>query len=149
MRIQWIRAPASRTRVVPEPCSPAPAIGGPSPTSSRSHREECARRWAAMRSQLRAAVATGFVLAGAASANTGYEPLPLSQNWSNTALITVDDNWSQVPGIIGYGGNAVVVDPGVDPQTILTDLTPATPDVTANRTNPNLVYSGVVEFHLA
>jgi hypothetical protein len=41
----------------------------------------------------------------AVKADTTAQPIPFSQDWSDIALITVDDNWSNVPGIIGYRGD--------------------------------------------
>jgi hypothetical protein len=86
----------------------------------------------------------------ATSANLVAQPVPLTQNWSNTGLITVDDNWDSVPGIIGYRGDDLTAAIGVDPQTILTDgsLTPV--DVNANRNDPDAFLSGgVTEFDTA
>lgn len=72
-----------------------------------------------------------------------------TQDWSNTGLITVNDDWSSVPSIIGYLGNddsgAVT---GVDPQTVGADLT-TTIDVIANQANPNINNGGVAEFEIA
>jgi uncharacterized protein len=100
-----------------------------------------------------------FVLsfvAGAATlsfANGTYHALsgsPLTQNWSNTALITVNDDWSGVPSIEGYRGDDLTAATGVDPQTVLAFAgSPAGPviDVNANQTNPNtFVTGGVAEF---
>jgi len=76
------------------------------------------------------------------------EPLPFGQNWSNTNLISADDDWGGVPGIVGYLGSGLTGGTGVDPQTILTEGTPVV-DVIANQANPNVVNSGgVAEFHL-
>ena len=60
-----------------------------------------------------------------ALADNTYQSLPFSQNWSNVGLITLDDNWSGVPGIIGYRGDNATAGSGVDPQTITFDDTPA------------------------
>lgn len=47
---------------------------------------------------------------------------PFQQAWTNTGLITTNDDWSGVPGVIGYLGD---IDAGtatnVDPQTLLLD----------------------------
>ena len=75
------------------------------------------------------------------------QPVPLTQNWTNTGLITTDDDWSLVPGIIGYRGDDLTGTTGTDPQTILVDgsLTPV--DVNANRNDPDVFLSGgVTEF---
>ncbi len=44
-------------------------------------------------------------LGSVALADGVYQSLPFAQNWSNTNLITVSDDWSGVPGIIGYRGD--------------------------------------------
>lgn len=87
--------------------------------------------------------------AGPAQQPATYQPLPFAQDWSNTALITADDNWSGVPGIIGYLGDGLTAAIGANPQTIVSGA-PTTVDVIANRSNPNtLTNGGVAEFHLA
>jgi hypothetical protein len=72
---------------------------------------------------------------------------PLTQNWTNTGLITTNDDWSGVPSINGYTGD---VSPNntndADPRTLLTDLSAAI-DVNANQANPNTFNTGgVTEF---
>jgi hypothetical protein len=78
-------------------------------------------------------------------------PLPLAQNWSDTGLIATDDDWSRVPAIVGYRGDGMVTEPGVDPRTVLADGSTTPVDVTANRTDPGAVGlpAGVAEFELA
>ncbi|MEP6850527.1 MAG: DNA/RNA non-specific endonuclease, partial [Acidobacteriota bacterium] len=71
------------------------------------------------------------------------QSLPFAQNWSNAALITLDDDWSGVPGIIGYRGDNITSGIGVDPQTLLGEGT-VTPDVNANRSDPDTFTSGGV-----
>ncbi|WP_407526689.1 Ig-like domain-containing protein [Lacibacter sp. MH-610] len=56
-----------------------------------------------------------------------------SQNWTNTSLITVNDNWSNVPSMIGYRGDDLVTLTGVDPQTILAAGTTTPVNVLANQ----------------
>ncbi|MBK7992199.1 MAG: VCBS repeat-containing protein [Blastocatellia bacterium] len=74
------------------------------------------------------------------------QTLPFSQNWSNTGLITTDDNWNNVAGIVGYRGDDLTAATGTDPQTILGEGTPVI-DVIANQSNPNaLATGGVAEF---
>lgn len=76
-------------------------------------------------------VALGF--AGSTFANSTAQTLPFSQNWSNAGLITTNDDWSGVPGIIGYQtAGAVSSTTGTDPQTLLGES--ATLDVNANVT---------------
>src|SRR4051794_13343230 len=56
-------------------------------------------------------------------ADTTAQTLQFSQNWTNTSLITTDDNWSGVPGIIGYRGDNLTGATAVDPQTVLAEGT--------------------------
>ena len=74
-----------------------------------------------------------------------------TQDWTNTGLITANDNWSGVPFIIGYLGQDITTATGVNPQTLLTDSLVANDiDVIANQTNPNTLTSGgVAEFQIA
>ena len=78
------------------------------------------------------------------------ELVPFSQDWSNTSLITADDDWSAVPGIGGYLGELGPGAPtGLDPQTITDDLPSLSVDAIANQTDPNVVTAGgVAEFEL-
>lgn len=78
------------------------------------------------------------------------QSLPFSQNWTNTSLITTNDDWSAVPGIVGYLGDYLptTTPTGVDPQTILNEGVTSV-DVIANQTNPNtLTAGGVAEFEI-
>ena len=77
-----------------------------------------------------------------------YQAPPFNQNWTNTGLITTNDDWSGVPGIVGYLGNYDAGSPvNVDPQTLLADYSTTDVDVIANQTNPNtLTAGGVAEF---
>ncbi len=83
------------------------------------------------------------------SANNSAQTLPFSQDWTNTGLITANDNWSAVPGIEGFLGQDITTTTGVDPQTLLgTSSVAVDLDVIANQTNPNtLATGGVAEFH--
>ncbi|HMJ46933.1 MAG TPA: T9SS type A sorting domain-containing protein [Ferruginibacter sp.] len=75
------------------------------------------------------------------------QTLPFSQNWANTLLITADDDWLGVPGIIAYRGDDITTSTGTDPQTLLADGAATPVDVIANQTNPNLLATGgVAEF---
>lgn len=95
-----------------------------------------------------AAALSGLWLAPSpARANTTYQSLPFVQDWTNTGLITVDDDWSSVPGIVGYRGDNLTSMTGADPQTILADGSGTPLQVFANRTNPNtLTNGGIAEF---
>ena len=91
-----------------------------------------------------------FGLTAAAVADGSYQTLPFSQNWTNTGLITVDDDWSGVAGILGYRGDNLTSVSGADPQTILVDGTTTPVDINANKTDPLTFFSGgLTEFELA
>lgn len=83
------------------------------------------------------------------SADNSAQTLPFAQDWTNTGLITANDNWSGVPGIEGFLGQDITTATGVDPQTLLGTSSVANDlDVIANQTNPNtLATGGVAEFH--
>ncbi len=82
-----------------------------------------------------------------AAADTTAQPLPFSQNWTDISLITVDDNWSGVAGVIGYRGDGLAAT-GANPQTVTADGSATPVDVNANSTNTNFATGGVTEFHL-
>jgi len=89
------------------------------------------------------------LLAGAASADTVYQGLPFTQNWTNIGLITADDNWAGVPGITGYRGDNLTGATGTDPQTLTAADGAPVVDVNANLTDPNTFISGgLAEFHI-
>ena len=72
-----------------------------------------------------------------------------SQNWTDTTLISVNDNWDNVPSIIGFLGDGLTATTGVDPQTVIAEGTGVV-DAIANQTNPNTLTSGgVAEFQIA
>lgn len=80
--------------------------------------------------------------------NNTVQSLPFTQNWANTGLITTSDDWSGVPGIVGYRGDNLTALTGADPQTILIEGTPVV-DVNANQTDPNTnTTGGVGEFEI-
>src|SRR5262245_14682450 len=76
---------------------------------------------------------------------------PFSQDWSDTGLISVDDDWAGVPGIAGYRGDGLTEVAGADPRTVLSGGAATPVDVNANRTDPAAVglAAGVTEFELA
>ena len=96
-----------------------------------------------------------FFLAGfhgrSVSANNAPQTLPFSQNWTNTGLITANDDWSGVLGIEGYLGQDITTATGVDPRSLLTTSGSGTDlDVIANQTSPDtLTNGGVAEFEVA
>ncbi len=92
-----------------------------------------------------------LAVAQAASADTTAHSLAggsFSQNWTNTGLITTNDNWSGVPSVEGYLGQDITTVTGTDPQTLLTtsalagDLT-----VLANQAVTTATNGDVAEFH--
>jgi predicted extracellular nuclease len=81
-------------------------------------------------------------------ANNTPQTLPFTQDWSNNALITTDDNWSGVPGIEGYLGQNLTSANDVDARTVLgTSATANDLDVIANQTATTSATGGVAEFH--
>jgi hypothetical protein len=79
----------------------------------------------------------------------GVQP-PLAQTWSDTSLIRADDDWSGVPGIVGYRGDGLVASPGTDPRDVVADGSATPVDVAANRGDPGAIglAAGVAEFEL-
>jgi uncharacterized protein len=101
---------------------------------------------------LLAAGASGLVTSSApARADGTAQALPFTQNWANTGLITTANDWSGVPGVIGYRGDDLTTATGVDPQTILAFAGPGGPvvNVIVNQTNPSGNNTGAVgEFEI-
>jgi hypothetical protein len=94
-------------------------------------------------------LAVGLLSAPVARADAAFQTLPFAQDWSNTGLIINNDDWSGVPGVVGYLGSDLTSAIGADPQTVLGDGA-GTVDVIANQTNPNtLSTGGVAEFEIA
>ena len=72
----------------------------------------------------------------------------LSQDWSNTGLITANDDWSLVPSITGYlGDDASTTTADRNAGGVTIDFTAQ--DVIANATNPSITNGGVAEFQIA
>ncbi|MFM9905910.1 MAG: DNA/RNA non-specific endonuclease [Pyrinomonadaceae bacterium] len=83
----------------------------------------------------------------AISFNLTAQPVPLTQNWSNTSLITTNDDWNGVPGIIGYRGDNLTANQGTDPQTIVADGSGTPVSVLANQNDPiGVANGGLTEF---
>jgi hypothetical protein len=76
--------------------------------------------------------------------------LPFSQAWSDTGLISRDDDWSGVAGVVGHRGDGLTSVPGADPRLVLTDGAGTPVDVNAHETDPRAVglAAGVTEFEL-
>lgn len=82
-----------------------------------------------------------------ALADTTPQTLPFTQNWANTGLVTTNDDWSGVPGVIGYRGDGLVASTAIDPQTVVADGSATPIDVNANLATPNtFTTGGVAEF---
>jgi predicted extracellular nuclease len=72
------------------------------------------------------------------------------QDWSDTGLITANDDWSGVPSIVGFLGNYTTSTPtGINPGSLTTPFLSNDVDVIANQTNLNITNGGVAEFHIA
>jgi hypothetical protein len=71
---------------------------------------------------------------------------PFLQDWSTTP-ITNDNDWSNVPSIIGYNGAGLAPTAGTDPQTVLADGTDTAVTVLSNQSDPtSLAPAGIAEF---
>jgi hypothetical protein len=89
---------------------------------------------------------TGGFFVQSVHADTTPQSLPFTQDWSNVNMITANDDWSGVPGIVGYRGDTSTSITGLDPRTIVAPRTD-TIDVIANQASPNTLTSGgVAEF---
>lgn len=73
---------------------------------------------------------------------------PLAIDWSATALLNSNDDWSAIQGVEGYLGQNLTTQIGADPRTLLTTSTlTGDLDLLANQSNPNgLGTGGVAEF---
>jgi hypothetical protein len=76
--------------------------------------------------------------------------LPFSQAWSDTGLISHDDDWSGVAGVVGHRGDGLTSVPGADPRLVVADGAGTPVDVNANEADPRAVglAAGVTEFEL-
>ncbi len=99
----------------------------------------------------RIAVVVLLALASPAVADTTPQTLPFTQDWTNTGLIPTDDDWSGVPGIVGFRGqDGTTTTGGIDPRTVLGESTEANDiSVLANQTATTSNAGDVGEFHLA
>ena len=94
---------------------------------------------------------TGLQMLAAAAAQADVtskiSTFPYAQNWSDTGLITANDNWSGVTGVQGYLGQDLTTATGTDPQTLTAESAVANDtDVIANQTSPTITSGGVAEF---
>jgi hypothetical protein len=76
--------------------------------------------------------------------------LPFAQPWSDTGLISRDDDWAGVAGVVGHRGDGMTSAPGADPRLVLADGSGTPLDVNANEADPGAVglAAGVTEFEL-
>ena len=89
----------------------------------------------------------GAALQSAALADSSAQPIPYAQSWDEGTQIVATDDWSGVPGVVGYRGDGGTSSNDVDARTVTADLS-AVVDVNANQTNPNTFSTGgVTEFH--
>lgn len=83
----------------------------------------------------------------AARADEVPQKLPFVQDWSDSALIAQENDWSGVPGFVGYRGDKLASKPGVNPQAITAAGISSPVNVLANQKNPNTQRTGgVAEF---
>lgn len=84
-------------------------------------------------------------------ANSTAQNVPYSLATASDSWVTVDDNWDNAPGIIGFRGDGLASATNVNPQTILGANDPGVIDVnadTATPRNPNtFTTGGVAEFN--
>src|SRR6187455_2705436 len=83
----------------------------------------------------------------AAHADEVPQKLPFVQDWSDPALIMQENDWSGVPGFVGYRGDKLASKPGANPQAITAAGNSSPVNVLANQKNPNTQRTGgVAEF---
>ncbi len=81
-----------------------------------------------------ALLALGLGQAPAARADNVYQPLPFTEAWgTDLDRFETDNDWSNVPGIEGYGGTDLPLGPDVDPRDVLTPSTAGGPVILANQ----------------
>jgi Thrombospondin type 3 repeat len=103
------------------------------------------------RAAIAAAIALALLAPAPARADSAPQRPPFSQDWTAPDLISADDDWSGVPGVVGYRGDGLTETAGVDPRTVTADGSATPVDVNANRADPAAVglAAGVTEFALA
>lgn len=88
-----------------------------------------------------------FLVPLLACADNTPQELPCVQQWSEAKLITRDNDWSGVPGFVGYRGDKLTTKIGANPQTIVSDGTDTPVNVNANQKKPDTLRTGgVAEF---
>ncbi|HEX5059084.1 MAG TPA: hypothetical protein VFV99_06975, partial [Kofleriaceae bacterium] len=84
------------------------------------------------------------------AANSTPELLYFNQPWTDTWRTYYNDDWSYVPGVVGFLGQDLTTTPGEDPQLLVGESTlPNDVDLMAAQTAPNsLGTGGVASFYL-
>jgi MYXO-CTERM domain-containing protein len=90
-------------------------------------------------------VALSLGIARPAAADGTAQTLPFTQSWTVTTQISANDNWSGVPGIVGYNGTGMGTSGTADPQTLLGVGTESL-QVLANQPATTITNGGVAEF---
>ena len=97
------------------------------------------RQRAASATALIAVFLLTLVAVPSVAADSTAQTLPFAQDWHDTSLITVTDDWSGVPGVVGHLGQDITTATGVDPQTLADRLEVANDvDVMANLIAANI-----------
>jgi len=93
--------------------------------------------------------AASLIAAASAAADTSPQLTPFGQQWDNANQITTLNDWSGVPGIIGYRGDDLTTTLGADPQSIVADGSTTPVDVLPNQTDPAATSDpGLAEFEI-
>ena len=94
-------------------------------------------------------VLTSLPFAAPVVADNTAQALPYAQAWTNIAQITTNDDWSGVPGVIGYLGQGLTAATDIDPRTVTGESVVAG-DITvlANQTSTAATAGDVAEFHI-
>ncbi|MFO0804362.1 MAG: Ig-like domain-containing protein [Gemmataceae bacterium] len=72
-----------------------------------------------------------------------------SQDWTNTGLLTSNNDWSAVPSIVGFNGAGLAPTPGTAPGSVTSGSSGAQV-VSVDQTNPNtFAPGGVAEFQIS
>lgn len=94
--------------------------------------------------------ATGTFTINASDQYFGLVGGTFSQNWSNTGLISANNDWSQVPNVKGFLSGVDNAASSTDPASVTANFPDASPNVIANQANPGTLTSGgVAEFEVA